>query len=737
MSMQPCRHRTVDGRVPWLIGSALLLAVVLLSGSGPARAAPVIDEFEFFKGTTRGDPGTDVFIPPDTMGAKGPGHFAELINGAFAVYQPNGDLIKRVSLKAFWNDAFQNTANNPVPGGPPPPLHTADNPFDPRILYDPIEQRWYAVAVDRKKTSDSRLLVAVTTGTDPTLGHWRGFSLKADNAGEQWADFPTLGYSGTGVYIATHMLDIPNDQVETIRTVNLTGIPKSSLNAAIPSIIGYRQESNIGVAFNGTLQPAVDHLGAGAFYNAPYKAFSISPQLPKSIEILEIPNNFLNGGQLQPAVPFDLPMALEAPPNAAYNPTLVNLQPIDTGSLKLSSNVVLGYTGYWAAVAVKDPNTGNAAIRWFRIDPETTPQPILETGLIVDEVGNLPHNFFYPSIAVNALNQVVIGFNAMFTPEVDVANVTALAPMPFVAPGKMDLSSNTTTFGPLFGFVLGDLKGPYEVIDPPDPDDPTDMARNRWGDYSATTIDPNNFRFWTIQEIPVDIDRWATEIIRLSLEPDCVLGLVGCIYGSQDAQAYSRGFSLEDIRFKGLFDVANLPDELTNIGDMQIERYSLFLDAVLRFGAHTFVLHDVLATMEQKFTLSFRDDISRVFETELLALEIDLTGRRHLPFDAFIHLDPGRASRGRLGLTDLGVAGMALENFLDLFTAISIDVDGDRFFDTTLAAAIGSHFVLDAAPIPEPSTLVLVGFGAVALLGYGQSRARSRRISSRAWRCER
>ena len=47
-------------------------------------------------------------VPPDTMGAVGPDHVAELINTSFAVYDKTGALQSRVRLPDFWENAFAN-----------------------------------------------------------------------------------------------------------------------------------------------------------------------------------------------------------------------------------------------------------------------------------------------------------------------------------------------------------------------------------------------------------------------------------------------------------------------------------------------------------------------------------------------------------------------------------------------------------------------------------------------------
>ena len=46
------------------------------------------------------------------------------------------------------------------------------------------------------------------------------------------------------------------------------------------------------------------------------------------------------------------------------------------------------------------------------------------------------------------------------------------------------------------------------------------VGRNRWGDYSATMLDPDDpYLFWTIQEWVSATDIWSTQIVAIDLEP--------------------------------------------------------------------------------------------------------------------------------------------------------------------------------------------------------------------------
>src|SRR5436190_15225028 len=94
-----------------------------------------------FAGTDGGGTGFSPYQPPDTHGAIGPAHFVEFINGAYAVYNKAGTLIgSKTNEDAFWVSGFNNS------GTPFDP--TEDNISDPRVFYEQLSRRWYAVEID-------------------------------------------------------------------------------------------------------------------------------------------------------------------------------------------------------------------------------------------------------------------------------------------------------------------------------------------------------------------------------------------------------------------------------------------------------------------------------------------------------------------------------------------------------------------------------------------------------------
>ena len=141
---------------------------------------------------------------------------------------------------------------------------------------------------------------------------------------------------------------------------------------------------------------------------------------------------------------------------------------------------------------------GRAAIEWFEIDQVTgTP---LQQGIISDS--SLGLNF--ASIAVNDKGDVVIGFsggdpNTFMSSYAVVGTTTA----------------GITHFGPITQLKAG--LSDYERLD--------DRDRNRWGDYSATVIDPlDSNRFWTFQEFVVAEDEWAIQVTEIVVpEPSAMV----------------------------------------------------------------------------------------------------------------------------------------------------------------------------------------------------------------------
>jgi hypothetical protein len=335
-----------------------------------ARAQVVAQSFI---GSSRAQSG---FIPPDTMGAAGPDHFVELINGRYAVYpkvaanNPNGtrNPLFASSLNAFWSAAGA--------------AHAGSFAFDPRIVYDPHSQRYFACSVDNQRANNS-FMIAVSKSSNPLDG-WNGFKIDSDSANLRWADFPTLGYNADGLYLAANMFAQTGQSVGQQTT--LVAVPKADLLLPTPTVANRRVLENVAVSTGFNVQPVVDHddaTGSAAFVG--FAGFLRRSDLvgPIATANLSTVTTTLASG----AVPLDAP---QPGPKA-------DLHTLDA---RISGNVVLQNGTLWGVQTVL--RDGRDALRWFKL--RASDNAVLQDGFISDP----DLHFYYGSINVNDFGDVVI-----------------------------------------------------------------------------------------------------------------------------------------------------------------------------------------------------------------------------------------------------------------------------------------------------------------------------------------
>jgi hypothetical protein len=406
-------------------------------------------------------------IPPDTMGAIGPSHFVELINGRYSVYsKTTGAEVQTSTLNNFWINAGLTSG--------------VSLSFDPRVIYDHASSRWFACAVDNRQTAASNLQLAVSNSSDPTAG-WKAFSIDADAGNTTWADFPTLGVDATGVFVAMNMF---TNSGNFLQSASLLSVPKASLLAATPSLANATFFVGINPSNSGyVLQPVVDFGpsdGRGAVLAVDFDLFGVLNR-----------TNVLNAGG--PGASFSATTNIAVsptsfPPDADQPGTAPHLE---TNDDRFSGNVFEVGNSLWAVHNITFG--GRAALRWYEINEVTS--AVMQSGTISDP----SLDFSYPSIAANSFGDVVIGFTAsgpgQFASSYAVAGTT---------------SGGVTTFQPPQLLKAGVAE--YTQINPSDL-----LQRNRWGDYSATTVDPADpRRFWTTQEWVSSLNIWSTQITEIS-----------------------------------------------------------------------------------------------------------------------------------------------------------------------------------------------------------------------------
>ena len=408
------------------------------------------------------------FIPPDTMGAVGKTQYLEISNGAVAVYdKATGTQTSLVSDVAWWATAGQTGAQG-----------------DNRVMYNAAADRWIAVGFGANVAD---LQIAVSDTSD-ALGTWQSTKFTGFAGGT--ADYPTLALDKNAVYIGT------NNFAPSFQGTTLNVIPLNSLfGAGAPTTNGLKQ---FNTPYNGTTQITDNGFaiqGVNSSSNSPNgKAIAASLFFEDNV-VLDIanagtPGSTLSAAQYTNAALYSSPLPGHQP--AANNPA--NRQVLATLDERISSSVYEVKGRIYYVMSVEDPaNPGYTSIRYNVLDAATN--QLLDEGTI----GGGNYDYFQGSLAVNSFGQVVIGFNRSGLQQTDAnndglsdGNVSFLARTYYTdANGRLIQSGNELLLKVSLtdDYHNGSFFGQNAV------------GRQRWGDYSAVSLDPtNNGRFWAIGE---------------------------------------------------------------------------------------------------------------------------------------------------------------------------------------------------------------------------------------------
>lgn len=424
--------------------------------SSPSQTAPPASPDLSTNFLALGDNNTS--IPPDTHGAVGTNHIFTLLNSQYRMTTLGGQTIFSGSLSNFWSPIWP----------------FAIQVFDPRVVYDTVNHRWIATALTGPRTVNSFILVAVSVDGTPTNGFYYA-RFKADTNNVAWADYPTVGLNNKWFVIHVNMFAIADNALQRaqIYVFNRTNWYAGAF--ANPTIL-YHTNANPGFPTAGLETPAVTYdTNVTSLYlvqsvvtnsNARVRMFSITGSIGSEILNTNLP-------YLQADISWNFSAGIN------FSPQLGLTNKIDNNDARIQ-NVVCRNGSLWFTHTVFLPGGTNqatrSAVQWWQVNPANW--SIVQRGLIEDSSGVTFYAF--PSIAVNRFNDVFIGYSTFGTNQYAAANYSFRA---FDDPNSAIQGSRVLKAGE--GAYYKTFSG----------------TRNRWGDYSATVVDPrNDADMWTIQE---------------------------------------------------------------------------------------------------------------------------------------------------------------------------------------------------------------------------------------------
>lgn len=438
----------------------LLLLISLILGS-PLANAGIVAQWQ--GGNLSNEFGLGGgYVPPDMGGSVG-GYVMQMLNGYVATYDTQSNMVgSATSLNTFWNNAGLSSAIGSTAAS------------DPRLIYDPASQRWFASAISTQSTSNN-ILIAVSNSSNPTQG-FTGFSLASPS---DFADFPTLAIDNNAVTIGINNFSSSSG---SYTGSSVYSIPTSSLLAISPSLNGFtafHDTNQLGGGF--TPEGVTNFYGSGTGSTVLSTNYGTNGLNISTVSGAGTAAATLTQTSYISSILGTLPTAPTQPGGTSY----------DQGDNRISSGVYqVGNLIYFTNNVSVD---GSDQIQWGILDATTN--TIVHTGLI----GVSGLDLTYPSISANANGTFVISFiGSGSNSNIDAyyvicSTVTSLCSAP--VQDFAGLASN------------------YDI---------SPGGTNRWGDYSWTTVDPNNSNnFWLFQEVPLANNEWGTtSALSLSSVPE-------------------------------------------------------------------------------------------------------------------------------------------------------------------------------------------------------------------------
>jgi uncharacterized repeat protein (TIGR01451 family) len=437
-------------------------------------------------------------IPPDTHGAAGPEHLMTTLNTQVRIQRRDGSVLSTMSLASFWS---------PLPD--PNPVA-----FDPKVLYDPYGQRWIFTACADGRSGSSALLIAVSQTSDPT-GAWNMYRVDADLANQVWADFPSIGFNKSWIVVTTNMYNVSGDAYNRAHVYIFDKADLYGGGAGAHSRVALTTDAH-GWPYGTTQVPAIT-------YDPDLETLYLLQKWNETVGELRLYSISGSAGAPLFNDPEIYPSSGQAwSPGFAdrrdFAPQFGSLQKIQVNDDRLQ-NVVYRNGSLWTAHTVLLPASAptRSSIQWWQISPATG--AIEQRGLID---GQSSGSFYaFPSIGVNQYSDVLVGYSRF--------SATAYASAYYSFRAATDTPNTMRADAPL---KQGEASY-YKTFS---------GTRNRWGDYSATMVDPLDDRsFWTIQEYAETrfggADRWGIWWGQLVARPGVSVAPEGPLVTTEQGQS--------------------------------------------------------------------------------------------------------------------------------------------------------------------------------------------------------
>ena len=399
------------------------------------------------------------YIPPDTDGAVGLTKILSGLNNNYRIFDKStGAVLSTVGIEDFWGGLGITWT------------------FDPKTLYDPVNDRWIAVALafDENDLWNSVILIGLSQTPDPS-GAWSLYRFQADPTLVDWADFPTIGFNKDFIAVNVNMwgnedwnyhgskmllVDYPMLQAGVATAwfadgTQYTASPGASYSPRDCALYVVTQPWEYSGTYYVDTVTRDRHSGRPVYNQGPEKDRGLTWTAPW--------DNIL---PQKPTVAYPDPMKIECQDDMVRSTPVVR-----DGSIYYTQTIGLPAGGVLS----------HTSILWTRLSTATG--DVVDGGLIDDPTATVANGgkwYAYPHIAVNKYGDAIVGFSQFSSEQWPSAGYAMRAG----------------------GDPAGTMRDPvvYKAGEDIYQKDYS-SGRNRWGDYSKAQVDPSNDAdLWVVNE---------------------------------------------------------------------------------------------------------------------------------------------------------------------------------------------------------------------------------------------
>ncbi len=473
-------------------------ADVLAAGTNPLSGNTRIDRsFEGFAfDDNAAENGGFLFIPPDPIGAAGLSRVIAVTNTMVEGLNKGGRVMFRSSLAGFFA-----------------PLAPTTFTFDPKVIYDPYEDRYVVVTLERVQSgvavdpnNVSRLLLAVSKNGNPKSATDSDWYYQAIDSKELfggfvdlWADYPGFEADEEAIYVTANMFAFP--PFSGYGGMRLWIVDKGVgsggfYEGGASAVTKHDPYAATGISgFSTTTMPA-QVLGAGGVlpgseigtFLVSYSGLTFSgPGAPEALNVITVVDPLGAAGGPFFVQEFVVVGDIEDVGGIFGFPALPDAPQAGTNALievndRRALDAVWQHDRLWVTTTIIPNSTvdlGETTAHWFQLDTSDGPLAIVlsDEGNLGGEDIALGTYTFFPSVAVNRNDQVMFGFSGS-APSI-FAGAFAAGRNPADPPGSVRESLIVHEGVDWYFRTFGG-------------------GRNRWGDYSGISTDPSNDKFFWI-----------------------------------------------------------------------------------------------------------------------------------------------------------------------------------------------------------------------------------------------